>query len=129
LLKKNGVNRAAAILSAFNPTTGELEEFISLLSLSYQRAIIPGGVVCVDEFLNAYDPTKRAVAAANLCGDPIPLAYFPNKPHKIGLLSYMATLPIEVYNERKGRTQRLPYTVDWLLSLELSQVLSTHFLP
>lgn len=120
LLKENdhpitiGYNRFKALRASFIPTQEDLLEAVQILRASWSSAIEPGSVVCFDEALWDFRPSKKAKEKAENRKDPIPVVYIPRKPHPNGLLCYF--MGTKMFNTN------LPYVFDLEPHIQFPQV-------
>jgi hypothetical protein len=99
-----GYNRFKALRGAFLPDQKDLLEGINIFRETWAKAVSPGSIVCCDEAVWDFRPSKAMKERSELARDPIPVVFIPRKPHPNGLLCYY--LAVKMFNTN------LPYVID-----------------
>lgn len=104
-----GVNRFGVLRTSFYVSNTDLLWLADNWHLAASSHLTEVKVVVGDEEVDEYQPSKVTKKAAEVSGDPIPLAYFPRKPHPNGLLYYFYTTYVR---NALAEQEKMPYTVD-----------------
>lgn len=106
--------RLKSLRSSFRPEQKDLLKAVEILRETWAEAISPGSIVCCDEAVWDFRPSKKAKEAAEAARDPIPVVFIPRKPHPNGLLCYF--IAVKMFNTN------LPYVIDLEPHISFPQV-------